>query len=68
MCDSIPRVPAAGFVLREALTDRLLDVLVMTDELRVALRGHEDDSLLWIAAYVERVYADIDAAVRRIAA
>jgi len=68
MSDSIPRVRAAGFVPREALIDRLLDLLVMTDELRVALRGHEDDSLLWIAAHVERVYADIDAVVLKIAA
>jgi hypothetical protein len=52
--------------LRERLVERLADLLILTDELRVSLHVDEANAILWLEPHVDRILAEIDAAMERL--
>jgi hypothetical protein len=53
--------------LADHLVDRLLDILLIADDMRQRLHVEAANSLLWVEPHLDHVCQDVDTALRRLA-
>jgi hypothetical protein len=53
--------------LPDRIVDRLIDIVLIADELRSLLHVEEASPILWLEAHLDRLLAETDAALLRIA-
>jgi hypothetical protein len=59
--------PLSSLPLRERIMDRLLEIVILTDELRAEFSTEEANPLLWLEPQIDRIMREVDAAVGRLA-
>ena len=65
--DAAPDQPYAGPITVDQLVDRLLDIMLIGDELLGCLQEEEASPFLWIEPHLERVCREADAVLKRVA-
>ncbi len=62
-----PGVAAPEPIVRDRIVDRLLDIILIGDELLSCLQEEEAIPFLWIEEHLQRICRDVDAALKRVA-
>ena len=54
-------------IVRDRIVDRLLDIILIGDELLSCLQEEEASPFLWIEEHLQRICRETDAALKRVA-
>ena len=65
--DSDPGVAAPEPIIRDRIVDRLLDIILIGDELVSCLQEEEASPFLWIEPHLQRICRETDAVLKRVA-